>query len=94
MDYSVFVDDEQSALVKENEGVELEETDVSPRLRNAGCIEDDDGDKAVREPDPRAELTTSVADDHNLEGVGRQTADHEWTVQCLPGSDSSVCSGP
>lgn len=36
--------------------------DVSPRLRNADCIEDDNGDKAVREPDPRAELTTSVAD--------------------------------
>ena len=36
--------------------------DVSPRLRNADCIEDDNGDKAVSEPVPRAELTTSVAD--------------------------------
>lgn len=40
----------------------------------------------VREPEPRAELPTSVVDDHNWDGVGRQTVKStiDWEgFQCL-----------
>ena len=40
----------------------------------------------VREPEPRAELPTSVVDDHNWDGVGRQTVKStaDWDgFQCL-----------
>ena len=79
MDSSIFVDDSQSAPVEEREEVELDETestegdkdDVSPRLQNVYRIADDKGGV----PEPRADLTTSVWDDHNQEGVGCQTAE-------------------
>ena len=52
MDSSVFVNDGQSAAVKERQGLELDETestagnkdDVSPRPLDADCIGDDNGD--------------------------------------------------
>ena len=94
MGLSVFVDNRQSAPVKEGERGEHDETesmeevkdDVFLKLQNADCTGDDNSDKPedVREPEPCAELTTFVLDD--------QTA--ELTVQGLPGSDSSVCRRP
>ena len=102
MGLSVFVDNRQSAPVKEGERGEHDETesmeevkdDVFLKLQNADRTGDDNSDKPedVREPEPCAELTTFVLDDHNQEGVGCQTA--ELTVQGLPGSDSSVCRRP
>ena len=99
---SVFIDDRQSAPVKEGEGGEHDETestegvkdDVFPKLLNADRTGDDNSDKPedVREPEPCAELTTFGVDAHNWEGVGCQTA--ESTVQGLPGSDSGVCRRP
>ena len=72
---SVFVDDRQSAPVKEGEGGEHDETestegvkdDVFPKLLNADRTGNDNSDKHedVREPEPCAELTTFAVDAHN-----------------------------
>ena len=72
---SVFIDDRQSAPVKEGEGGERDETestegvkdDVFPKLLNADRTGDDNSDKPedVREPEPCAELTTFAVDAHN-----------------------------
>lgn len=42
----------------------------------------------MREPEPRTELSTSSADDHNPEDVNSETV--ELTVQVIPETDSSV----
>ena len=75
MGLSVFVDDRQSAPVKEGEGCEHDETesmegvedDVFLKLLNADRTGDDNSDKPehVREPEPCAELTTFVVGAHN-----------------------------
>ena len=76
---------------REREGDELDKTgsteedkdNVSPTPEDVDCT-----DKLydAREPEPRMELLTSDVDDHNLEGVGRQTV--ESTAQGLPGRGS------
>ena len=75
VDSAVFFDDGQSAPINELEGVEPveaesaveEEDDVTPRSQNADCIGADNFDEPgnAREPEPRAELSTSSADCHN-----------------------------
>lgn len=85
--------------VDEREGVELDETQSTelkktramfPReigmLIELGMITVLSPPNNVREPEPRAELPTSVVDDHNWDGVGRQTVKStiDWEgFQCL-----------
>ena len=79
VDSPVLIEDGQSALINEGEGVELveaesmvgEENDVTPRPQNADCIGADNSDQPVeaREPEPRAETSTSSADCRNPEDV-------------------------
>ena len=61
-----------------------EEDDVTPRPQNADCIGADNSDQPddVREPEPRAELSTSSADCHNPEDVSSETV--ELTVHVVP----------
>ena len=63
---------------------------VSPRPQNADCIGDYNSNKPndVRESEIHTEMSTSVADGHNREDVGRQTV--ESTAKVLPWKDSSV----
>ena len=63
---------------------------VSPIPQNADCIGDDNSTKPddVRESEIHMEMSTSVADGHNREDVGRQTV--ESTAKVLPWKDSSV----
>lgn len=98
----MFVEDRQSALVNEREGVEIvetestvgEEDDFTPRPQNADCIGVDNSDQPddVREPEPHAELSTSSVDDQNPDDVSRQIV--ELTVQVVPETDSSVRGRP
>ena len=85
--------------VDEREGVELDETQSTelkktramfPReigmLNELGMITVLSPPDNVREPEPRAELPTSVVDDHNWDGIGRQTVKStiDWEgFQCL-----------
>ena len=85
--------------VDEREGVELDETQSTelkktramfPReigmLIELGMITVLSPPNNVRKPEPRAELPTSVVDDHNWDGVGRQTVKStiDWEgFQCL-----------
>ena len=63
---------------------------VSPIPQNADCIGNDNSNKPddVRESEIHMEMSTSVADGHNREDVGRQTV--ESTAKVLPWRDSSV----
>ena len=102
VDSPVFVENGQSAPINEREGVELveaestvgEEDDVTPRPQNADCIGEDNSDQPdnVREPDPRAESSTSSVDCHNLEDVSSETV--ELPVQVIPETDSNVRGRP
>lgn len=82
--------------VEEREGVETQSTGLKktramfPReigmLIELGMIKVLSPPNNVREPEPRAELPTSVVDDHNWDGVGRQTVKStaDWEgFQCL-----------
>ena len=62
---------------------------ISPRPQNADCIGDYNSNKPndVREYEIHMEMSTSVADGHNREDVGRQT--FESTAKVLPWKDSS-----
>ena len=63
---------------------------ISPRPKNADCIGDYNSNKPndVREYEIHMEMSTSFADGHNREDVGRQTV--ESTAKVLPWKDSSV----
>lgn len=87
--------------VEEREGVELDETQSTELKKTRAMFPREIGmlidaelgmitvlspPNNVREPEPRAELPTSVVDDHNWDGVGRQTVKSttDWEgFQCL-----------
>ena len=85
--------------VEERAGVELEETQSTELKKTRAMFSREFGmlielgmitvlspPNNVSEPEPRAELPTSVADDHNWDGVGRQTVEStaDWEgFQCL-----------
>ena len=84
------------------EGVELvetestagEENDNTPRPPNTDCIGADNSDQPdVREPEPRAELSTSSVDCHNPEDV-RSSEVAELPAQVVPETDSRVLGRP
>ena len=102
VDSPVFVENGQSAPINEREGVEFveaeatvgEEDNVTPRPQNADCIGADNSDQPdnVREPEPRAESSTSNVDCHNLGDVSSETV--ELPVQVIPETDSNVRGRP
>lgn len=85
--------------VDEREGVKLDETQSTELKKTRAMFPREIGMRIelgmitvlsppdnVREPEPRAELPTSVVDDHNWDGVGRQTVKStiDWEgFQCL-----------
>ena len=101
VDSPMLVEDGQSAPINEREGVELveaestmgEKNDVTPRPQNADCIGVDNSDQPddSREPEPRAELSTSSADCRNPEDVSSETV---LVAQVVPQTDSSVRGRP
>ena len=102
VDSPVFVEDGQPAPTNEGEGVELvetestagEENDNTPRPPNTDCIGADNSDQPdVREPEPRAELSTSSVDCHNPEDV-RSSEVAELPAQVVPETDSRVLERP
>ena len=98
----MLVENGQSALINEGEGVELveaesmvgEKNDVTPRPQNADCIRADNRDQPDdgKEPEPHEELSTPSADCHNPEDVSSETV--KLTAQVVPQTDSSVCGRP
>lgn len=103
VDSPVFVEDGNSAPTNEREGVELvetestagEENDVTPRPPNADCIGADNSDQPenVREPEPRAELSTCSVDRYNPEDASSSEV-AEFPAQVVPETDSRVLGRP
>ena len=85
------VDERERVELDERQSTELKKTRAMfPReigmLIELGMITVLSPPNNVREPEPRAELPTSVVDDHNWDGVGRQTVKStiDWEgFQCL-----------
>ena len=97
-----FVKDGQSAAVKQREGVELVEAEltmgeqhyVKPRPPNAHCTGADNNDQPddVIDPEPCTELLISGADDHIPENLNSEKV--ESIAQITPDTDSRVCWRP
>ena len=69
---------------------------ISPRPQNADCIGDYNSNKPndVREYEIHMEMSTSVADGHNREDVGRQTVDVDCISLTLEGFQRSYKRSP